>query len=312
MESCSSSKYIYALICITFLLKLSIFPSAVSEYTPQFVWSAVNKSLEEDRLQIVDANNEKVRIKGCVRVALYNHGSEQYIHSNHSGDGYVFVNATFDNFSTQQVMEEVKTRINQINHGTCVPCIVIISLVNVSSTQQEKFYRDVLPQHLHTKTLDNDLKQIEDYKLAVSNQFTKLLQYKTPIQARHLILVRIVQKTDELTKCHGKKYTRYPRRLVSIWEQVLFDHFREARVIQGALETSPEGNPNKMLMSGKESGIWVWMCEEIIQRLELQESCELYQNPTERDRCIKDYANMTTAKVDMADLQQCGMYRARS
>lgn len=241
-------------------------------FSPSFVWSTINKSLEEDRLSIVDSNNEKVHVRGCVRVVLYNHGSEQF-RLNDTGSGseekLVWVNATHPNFSTPDVVEKVRDKIDAINPGICVPCIVLISLVNVSSSQEEKEYM-AMGQLRDPQEVKNKEKMIQDYKLAVSTQLLLLLQWKTPIQARHLILVRLVETKEELTKDHGKKYTRYPTRLISIWEQVLFDHFREARVIQGALEQTDGNGGNKVLISGKESGIWVWMCEEIVRRLKMQ------------------------------------------
>lgn len=282
------------------------------EFSPSFVWSAVNKSLEDDRLAVVDANNEKVRIKGCARVVLYNKGSEQYVKSNQSGQGFLFVDAGHPNFSTPELVDKVKERIDKINQGYCVPCIVLISLVNVTASQEEQAYLRSIDQGASLEQVKRLEAQIQDYKLALSQQLTLLLQYKTPITARHLILVRLVEKKEELTKCHGKKYTRYPRRLVSIWEQVLYDHFREARVIQGALEEEGSDHQNKMLMSGKESGVWVWMCEEIIRRLEKRERCEGLQGEEEKEECFKLLVNQTTAMVDMGSREQCKMYRARS
>lgn len=298
-------------ILIVTLVQLPL--ETICVFSPSFVWSAINKSLEDDRLSIVDSNNEKVRVRGCVRVVLYNHGSEHF-RLNDTGSGseedLLWVNVTHSNFSTPDVLKNVRGRIDAINPGICVPCIVVISLVNVSSSQEEREYK-ALGELRNAKEVEMKEELIQAHKLAMSTQLMLLLQWKTPIQARHLIFVRLVDSKEELTKDHGKKYTRYPTRLISIWEQVLFDHFREARVIQGVVEKGDGGN--KVLISGKESGIWVWMCEEIVRRLKMQDGCEEKRRTgggeEEKERCKRD---LTTGGVRMGDREKCGMYRARS
>ncbi|CAL8072047.1 unnamed protein product [Orchesella dallaii] len=305
----SPSKLPYFLLIALFTF-IAHFPLETQSYfTPHFVWSAVNKTLEEDRLTIVDTNNEKLKIKSCTKVVLFNNGSEEYVTGNDSKTFIhtkaILVDVTSLNFATWNVLQEVESRINETNPGTCVPCIVVVSLVNVDAMEGALYKNKPIDQ------LIQDEKQIQDYKLNLSMQFTQLLQFKTPIQARHLVLVRLVKTKEELTKCHGKKYTKYPRRLVSIWEQVLFDHFKEARVIQGA---TASGNSETILTSGKESGIWVWMCEEIIRRLDLLDRCKQHEEPEHKCQEWEKNNSLSTAEnvVKMRDRQQCGVYRPRT
>jgi len=89
-----------------------------------------------------------------------------------------------------------------------IPCITVISLVNYST---DPFLQPV----------DYNLEQEEkyqEYKLTLSQQFTEILQFQTPISRRHLILIRLADHPKELYTCSKKAH--FPRRLIPLWEQV--------------------------------------------------------------------------------------------
>ena len=215
-----------------------------------FLWSVTNATLLEKKVP-----------KYCPKVIFYNNATLANVTIGLDYEGIVensFINieeTLEENFSVwDEVESNLRWAANETIYNKWEPCIVVISLV-FNSTQYEESFPKIRDELRH--------------------RLSDLFQYSTPVRTRHLVLMRV---SEEFSFC--TKGPKYPSRLVPQWEMVLFDFFNEARVIQGLFHDDDE----PYLKVTKELGKWKWFCEDIIERLEVEQICKknetcLAENP---------------------------------
>ncbi|CAG7824361.1 unnamed protein product [Allacma fusca] len=137
------------------------------------------------------------------------------------------------------------------------PCVTVVSVVNATDMNFDKMW--------------------------ISGQLSQLLQYNTPVRNRHLILVRLAKEYDELFNCNTfKGSSDFPTRKMPLWEMLLFDFFTDAKVIQG-LAVEHENKAKNTLKVANDPGLWVWVCNDIIEVLERKKQC--LANTVEEESC---------------------------
>jgi hypothetical protein len=238
-----SSQPLPLLLCFLCFL-LSNTPSAQA-IEPDYLWIAINSTLATERLER----------KQCTKIILYNQQVEEYAIGNFSGDDFIVINIE-DGFINQDTLTKVQASIKQtivksINRRI-LHCILIVSIVNTSSETQQ----------LEKSSLEEVQRRKFDYTLQMAN----LLQFKTPVNQRILILVRFGESQKDFGQCKKSIYQKYPRRLVPIWEQVLFDFFPYARAVH-AVRTE------KLVQTRREESNYLWMCDDIIEKILAEENC---------------------------------------
>ena len=269
------------------------------DVSPKFLWTAINMTLVENKIpwhcpKLVFHSNDSAAATSFGSPAF---GSE---YAGFVSNIFVCVTPEVDNEQEWEYAEQQLhlAALKQI-HEKLDPCLVVISFVfnstndvtlllnpvNVGNELQanasvsDLWYQDQEdPLEVdsdtdsvhHSYSLDHNMfssKSSMKYKLR--HRVADLLQYSTPVKARHLMLARLSMDMSDLRYC--TRAAKYPVRLVPEWEMVLFDFFSEAHVIQGLFY---DDKPPYVKV-GKELGKWKWLCEDVIRRLELERQCRM-------------------------------------
>ena len=241
-----------------------IFQSSLA-ISPFFLWRVINTTIErKNPSKYIDWNPST-----CPRLIFHNNSTLASV-GEHSGTAGSFAfdissisepDYEFPNFSDAKAFLEAESN-RTILHGSLrgpskeilttrkvyEPCVTVVSII-VNATE------------------------IEFDKVAVSKQMVELFQYNTPVRNRHLFLVRLAEKEEELFDCTVfRGAADFPTRLMPMWEMVLFDFFTDARVIQG-LMGEEEDKAKNALKVGRDPGLWLWLCNDIVGALEQKKEC---------------------------------------
>lgn len=223
---------------------------------------------------------EKVDKKECIKVILYNSVTERYVLNKTSGaewystknDEFIPINIDVGypnnhNFMSFELLEKVHVKTNETIQKAIgkriLHCFLLLSLVN--TTQQAKEMERMNGTEMQEK------------KLQLSLEITKLLQFKSPVYQRTLVLVRFGERSEEFGNCRKTIYQKYPRRLVPLWEQVLLDFFPITVAVHAV-------SNDKVVQTRREEGNLLWMCDDIIERIQAEESCVNNTTTTCKDK----------------------------
>jgi len=243
---------------------------------PEPLWTAINETLNNLKL-----NQVPYKCGHCVKVILYNEDAKLYANQSLFGVNFTAININSnapDGFISQDFVDYVRNEtMKQRDLTKSQPCIIVISLVNTKKEAKD--------EESETKAEDLDAK-----KWNWSLQLAKMLQFRMPLRSRYLLLVRFASSPDEFGHCrkNNQPYLKYPRRLVPIWEQVLFDYFSEAKVLLAV-------DGMKTVPTKKEEADFIWLCEEIMNLLDKEDQCKA--NMTEA--CKEQMANGKFSTVDL-------------
>lgn len=179
------------------------------------LWKAIEKAI----------SLEKVDKRECTRIILYNTAAERYVlDGNITESKYIFVKIDFDSsFASTDILDQVQRTTNDTIKKAIdkrsMHCFLAISMVNTSQEVVDMESQRMSPTEMQEK------------KLGYSLELIKLLQFKSPVNQRSLILVRYGNSSTDFGQCRKSIYQRYPVRLVPLWEQALFDFFPSALAI---------------------------------------------------------------------------------
>jgi hypothetical protein len=272
--------FLYSTISLSCILTNTSYH--IQSVEPEQLWIAINTSLVNP--------TEKLHTRECVKIVLHNEDAQMYVNSNWTGQDALIINIDGnqpDGFMTDELVAEVRRRVRKnTQHNKCQPCMLVLSLVNTSNQVQ-------MVGTESEETLD-------EVKLKQSYQMAKLLQFRTSIHQRYLVLVRFGHSPDEFGQCIKKwPYLKYPRRLVPIWEQVLFDYFKDARVLLAVTGVST-------VTTRKEEGNFIWLCDEVVKRLDEEDKCKANMTETCKEQMAQ--GNFSTAIINMTS---CTSYNPR-